>query len=148
MTAEGLFSIANLVAVAGWILLIAAPRNRRATTIAGTLVPLLLAGLYVALLTAHWGDRRGGFSTLRGVSELFSNDWLLLAGWVHYLAFDLFVGTWETRDALERGLSRWLVVPCLLLTFLFGPAGWLAYRLVRAVRDGIAERSADDLTAA
>jgi hypothetical protein len=133
MTAEGVFSLANLIAVAGWILLIGAPRNRRATTVAGTLIPLLLAGLYLALIAAHWGERRGGFSTLRGVSELFSNDWLLLAGWVHYLAFDLFVGTWETRDGLERGISRWLVVPCLLVTFLFGPAGWLAYRLVRAV---------------
>jgi hypothetical protein len=134
MTAEAVFSIVNLVAVAGWILLIAAPRNRRAATVAGTIIPLLLAALYVALLTVHWGERRGGFSTLHGVSDLFSNEWLLLAGWVHYLAFDLFVGTWETRDALVLGISRWLVVPCLLLTFLFGPAGWLAYHVVRGIR--------------
>jgi hypothetical protein len=134
MTAEGLFSIANVVAVAGWILLAGAPRSRRAIAVAGTLIPLLLAALYLALLAVHWGDGRGGFSTLHGVSELFSNDWLLLAGWVHYLAFDLFVGTWEMRDALARGISRWLVVPCLLLTFLFGPVGWLAYLLVRALR--------------
>jgi hypothetical protein len=141
MTAEGVFSIANLVAMAGWILLMAAPRNRRATTVAGTVIPLALAALYLALLTVHWGERRGGFSTLHGVSDLFSNDWLLLAGWVHYLAFDLFVGTWETRDGLARGISRWLVVPCLLLTFLFGPIGWLAYRLVREVRDVIVTKS-------
>jgi len=120
--------------VAGWILLVAAPRNRRATTVAGAVIPLLLAALYLTLLAAHWGERRGGFSTLDGVSDLFSNEWLLLAGWVHYLAFDLFVGTWETRDALTRGISRWLVVPCLLLTFLVGPVGWLAYVLVRAIR--------------
>jgi len=53
---------------------------------------------------------------------------------VHYLAFDLFVGTWETRDAAGRGISRWLVAPCLLLTFLFGPIGWLSYHLVRRAR--------------
>jgi hypothetical protein len=135
MTAEGLFSIANLVAVAGWLLLIAVPRNRRATTVAGTIIPLLLAAFYLSLLTVHWGERRGGFSTLHAVSDLFANQWLLLAGWVHYLAFDLFVGTWETRDALARGISRWLVVPCLLLTFLFGPVGWLAYWLVRTIRE-------------
>ena len=135
MTAEGVFWIANLVAVAGWLLLIAVPRNRRATTVAGTIIPLLLAALYLSLLTVHWGGRRGGFSTLHAVSDLFANEWLLLAGWVHYLAFDLFVGTWETGDALAHGISRWLVVPCLLLTFLFGPVGWLAYHVVRGSRD-------------
>jgi len=135
MTAEGVFSIANLVAVAGWLLLIAVPRNRRAATVAGTIIPLLLAALYLALLTVHWSERRGGFSTLHGAADLFSNQWLLLAGWVHYLAFDLFVGTWETRDAVARGIPRWLVVPCLLLTFLFGPIGWLAYHVARGSRD-------------
>ena len=58
--------------------------------------------------------------------------WLLLAGWIHYLAFDLFVGSWEVRDAQERGIPHLAVVPCLLLTFMFGPAGWFLYNLVRA----------------
>jgi hypothetical protein len=72
----------------------------------------------------------GGFSTLSGVASLFANPWLLLAGWVHYLAFDLLVGTWEARDARERGLPHLLLVPCLVLTFLLGPAGWLLYMTV------------------
>lgn len=131
MTAEGMFSLANVLAIGGWLLLIIAPRSRRATTIAGTVIPLLLSGAYLGLLAFHWSDSRGGFSTLQAVGELFSNPWLLLAGWVHYLAFDVFVGTWETRDAVEHGLSRWLVTPCLLLTFLFGPIGLLAYHAVR-----------------
>src|SRR5215831_3015326 len=76
----------------------------------------------------------GGFSTLAGVGTLFSNPWLLLAGWMHYLAFDLLVGSWELEDAAERGIPHWIVVPCLLLTFMFGPAGWLLYRIVRSIR--------------
>ena len=59
-------------------------------------------------------------------------DGLLLAGWVHYLAFDLFVGSWEVEDARARGVSHWLVLPCLLCTFLAGPAGLGLYLLVRA----------------
>ena len=90
-----------------------------------------LASLYLGLIALHWGDASGSFSSLSGVAELFSNRWLLLAGWTHYLAFDLFVGTWETRDAIARGVSRWLLAPCLVLTFLFGPIGWLAYQIVR-----------------
>jgi hypothetical protein len=68
---------------------------------------------------------------LSSVAMLFSNPWLLLAGWTHYLAFDLFIGSWEVRDARDRGLPHLLVVPCLALTFLFGPAGWLLYLTMR-----------------
>jgi thiosulfate reductase cytochrome b subunit len=134
MSAEQLFSLCNLVALAGWILLIAAPRNIRALTIAGTVVPGVLSSLYLFLLAFNAADARGGFSSLAAVAELFSVQWLLLAGWVHYLAFDLFVGTWETRDAVERGVPRWILAPCLLLTFLFGPIGWLAYQAARRTR--------------
>ena len=69
----------------------------------------------------------GGFSSLAGVAALFSEPWILLAGWTHYLAFDLLVGNWEMRDATKRGIPYMLVLPCLVLTFLFGPAGWLLY---------------------
>jgi hypothetical protein len=65
------------------------------------------------------------------VSVLFRSPYALLAGWIHYLAFDLFTGAWEARDAAQAGISRWLVAPCLLLTFLFGPAGLALYLLLR-----------------
>ena len=134
MNAEIVFSIANLVAVAGWLLLVAVPRNRLATTVAGTVIPLTLSAGYLLLLVVHWGESRGGFSSLHGVADLFANPWLLLAGWVHYLAFDLFVGTWETRDATARGIPRWLLIPCLLLTFMLGPVGFLAYNATRQLK--------------
>jgi hypothetical protein len=134
MSAETLFSAANLIAVAGWLLLLAVPRNRIATTVAGTAIPLLLAVVYLVVLAMNWGNARGSFSTLHGVAELFANPWLLLAGWVHYLAFDLFVGTWETRDAMANGVPRWLLVPSLLLTFMFGPVGFLTYSATRRPR--------------
>src|SRR6266849_4455475 len=103
MTIEALFSTLNLLAIAGWLLLIAAPRDRRAIATAGTVIPALLSGTYLVL---HIRESHGGFSSLRAVAELFSNPWLLLAGWVHYLAFDLLVGTWETTDAAARGISK------------------------------------------
>ena len=56
---------------------------------------------------------------------------IVVAGGIHYLIFDLFVGAWETRDAQRRGISHWLVVPCLLATLMIGPVGLLLYILVR-----------------
>ncbi len=97
------------------------------------LVPGLFAILYTAIVVSLFWRSPGGFSTLASVAVLFSNPWLLLAGWVHYLAFDLLVGSWELQDSRERGIPHLMVLPCLLLTFLFGPAGWLLYRIVRSV---------------
>jgi hypothetical protein len=136
MTPEQLFSIMNLAAVVSWMALALLPRQRWvARTVTGVAVPAMLAAVYVALVAVHWGGP-GGFSSLAAVALLFGNPWLLLAGWVHYLAFDLLVGSWEVRDARDRGVPHLLVIPCLFLTFMFGPAGWLLYQGVRLVARG------------
>lgn len=135
MTPEQLFSLVNALALLSWIALAALPRVRWiAHTLTAVWVPALFGAIYLVLIATHIGSSDGGFSTLAGVAALFTDPWLLLAGWIHYLAFDLFVGSWEVRDAQERGVSHWLVVPCLALTFLFGPIGFLAYRAVRLTR--------------
>ena len=135
MTPEPLFSVLNMVALAAWLLLAIFPGRPLITrTIAGTAVPAFFAAAYSAMIAGAWGSSDGGFSSLDGVASLFMNRWLLLAGWTHYLAFDLLVGVWEVRDSIERRIPHFLVVPCLALTFMFGPAGWLLYQLIRRVR--------------
>jgi hypothetical protein len=131
MTAEQLFPVLNLMALAAWLPLVLLPRVRWTATLVPVLMPSLLAIVYVVLLAATLGRSEGGFSSLAGVSALFDNSWVLLAGWTHYLAFDLFIGGWEVRDAQRRGVPHLLVVPALLLTFLFGPAGLLLYLALR-----------------
>jgi len=132
MNVEQIFFLANLLAMAGWLLLIFAGRTRWAAPVAcGVILPLLFAVLYAGLLAGHLAGSPGSFQTLAGVSALFENRWLLLAGWVHYLAFDLFIGAWQVRDARVQDISHLLVIPCLILTFLFGPVGLLLYFLIR-----------------
>jgi hypothetical protein len=132
MTIDGVFTACNLVAMAGWILLLTLPRQRRALTIAGTTIPLTLAAVYLVLFVLHARGSSGGFSSLAAVAQLFENRWLLLAGWVHYLAFDLFIGAWQTRDAMARRVPRLLLAPCLVMTFMLGPIGLLCYHALRA----------------
>ena len=133
MSPNQVFSIANLVAMCGWLLLIVAPGKKWAThVVAGVAIPAIFAGIYSILIAIYFFASDGGFSSLTDVATLFSNPWLLLAGWLHYLAFDLLVGGWEVRDARARGINHLLVVPCLITTFLFGPAGWLVYLGVRS----------------
>ena len=96
-------------------------------------IPLALAIVYLVLIVLHFAKSPGGFGTLAQVAQLFQNPWLLLAGWIHYLAFDLFLGAWQAREAQRLGISHFLVVPCLLLTFLFGPIGFLVFWAIRSV---------------
>ena len=134
MTPHQIFSIANVVALCCWLLLVIVPGKKWVTTVvAGVAVPAVFAAVYSIIIAINYGGSEGGFGSLSDVALLFGNPWLLLAGWIHYLAFDLLVGSWEARDSRERGIAHLVVVPCLILTFLFGPAGWLLYLGVRSL---------------
>ena len=135
--ADALFSAASALALAGWIALAAAPLRRGLAVAAARWLAALLCGGYATFL-AHgllFGDalpEQAGFGSLDAVAALFASREALLAGWVHYLAFDLFVGSWQVEDAPAARLPHALVLVCLLLTFVAGPAGLLAYLLLRA----------------
>ena len=129
------FSLSNALAMLGWIALAVSPPGARwrrvAHLFAGRVVPLVLAAVYVVLFaTTGMGD--GGYGSLDAVRRLMAIPEILTAGWLHYLAFDLFVGTWIAEQAGELGIPHLVVLPLLLLTFLFGPAGLLAFVVVRA----------------
>ena len=132
MSPETIFSICTKLVLPGWLLLLFAPRWKwTARFIAACVLPLALAIVYLFIIATHFGHSEGGFGSLADVGLLFRNPYNLLAGWIHYLAFDLFVGAWEVRDARRLGIHHLLVVPCLVLTFLFGPVGLLLYFLLR-----------------
>ncbi len=132
-----LFALANGLAMLSWLALAVSPHGARWTPrvrqIAGRFVPLLFAVAYVALFLAK-GMGGGGYDSLAAVQRLFAVPELLLAGWLHYLAFDLFVGAWIAGRAGAIGLPHLVVLPLLLLTFMFGPAGLLAFALIQALR--------------
>lgn len=133
-----LFSAVNAVALAGWSLLVATLFVRRLRpwgwALAGRWLPALFGLLYAALIAGSLGGE-GGFGSLEAVRTLFADDHALLAGWLHYLAFDLFVGRWIAERGVTRGRSPWLLVPVLIATFVLGPVG-----LVLALLLGLAER--------
>jgi hypothetical protein len=100
----------------------------------GFVVPVLFAVVYIACIGKGFAESRdGGFGSIAGVRALFGNDSALVAGWLHYLAFDLFVGSWIVRRGIKEGLNPVLLLLCLPVTFLFGPVGFLTYWVVRAV---------------
>ncbi len=133
MTPATLFQIANLLPLPIWALWVLAPHSQPARALArGTWPWAALAALYTALLVfalARQGFDPTAFGTLEGVMALFTSPWVALAGWVHYLCFDLFVARWIMNDAPDAGYR---LAPILILTLLFGPAGLLCYLALRS----------------
>lgn len=128
-----LFQYSGPLVLMGWLALALAPlAPRLAQIVAGLVIPAILSVAYTALILVHWADAPGGFGSLADVMALFTDPPVALAGWVHYLAFDLLIGAWITRTARAEGIPHLLILPCLALTFLFGPAGFLAFLILRA----------------
>ncbi|RYF93834.1 MAG: DUF4281 domain-containing protein [Caulobacteraceae bacterium] len=133
-----LFMAANLTAMVLWAALILArffkPLRRVVDPAAGYVAPALFAVGYLVLVVAFIGRAEGDMGSLAGVAAMFSLPEMLLAGWLHYIAFDLFVGGWIARTGDAEGVSPWLLAPILAATLIFGPIGFLAFVVVRLVR--------------
>jgi hypothetical protein len=132
MTPAAIFSVVNVLPLPIWLVWMAAPSSRPARTLArstwpwAVLAALYLACLVVALLERGFDPR--AFGSLAGVMGAFDVEWIALAGWIHYLCFDLFVARWIMNDAPDAGY--WLT-PILFLTLMFGPVGLLCYLAAR-----------------
>lgn len=129
-----LFSIANTIAMFTWIVLIIYPYSDRLRQII-IAVPITLLGLAYAYLviSSFQMDTFNDFGSLEGVMSLFQNQGAVLAGWIHYLAFDLMVGLYISSNAQKVGINRWFILPSLLLTFMLGPMGLLSYLSLRTL---------------
>ena len=133
MTLDNAFQLANTLVLPHWLLMIVAPRWRGTQWLMNTLlIPGLLAVMYIFYLFTSGSDLDfRSFSTLAGVVSLFKQDQAVLAGWIHYLAFDLVAGSWILKNGQKRSINHLLLVPCLLLCFMLGPCGLLLYLIIR-----------------
>lgn len=142
---DAVFSIINIIALLGWVTLIAMPRRETLLTLvlyaAVGLLCLIYAVLFAGLISGALDPIRqagtaGSLSeyTVDGLMQLFQSRGGIAVGWTHYLAFDLFVGLWIARDADHKRFSRWVQAPILLLTFFAGPLGLLIWIVVRERR--------------
>eukprot|EP00549_Striatella_unipunctata_P024659 CAMPEP_0118724758 /NCGR_PEP_ID=MMETSP0800-20121206/32768_1 /TAXON_ID=210618 ORGANISM="Striatella unipunctata, Strain CCMP2910" /NCGR_SAMPLE_ID=MMETSP0800 /ASSEMBLY_ACC=CAM_ASM_000638 /LENGTH=125 /DNA_ID=CAMNT_0006633393 /DNA_START=225 /DNA_END=602 /DNA_ORIENTATION=+ len=87
---------------------------------------------FVSLIVTDSLPKDASFDSLQGITTLFNNPNGVFVGWVHYLVFDLLVGRMIVMDAaINRDIPYWLhivvVCPCLVLTLMAGPMGWMSY---------------------
>jgi len=130
-----LFRFSNLLVLPLWALMILLPRWQwTARIVRSPWVSASPALLYAVLVLPRLGEIWLAVSqpTLTGVAMLLGSPAGATIAWVHFLAFDLFVGRWIYLDSQARRVSAWLLAPVLFLTLMLGPAGFLFYLIVRS----------------
>jgi Domain of unknown function (DUF4281) len=135
---EKIFEVANIWAILCWLVLGFAPKREAVLPylfyLGSGLLAITYAGLIIPLMAGlidPGGPQSGDFSSLAGVMALFDSKGGATIGWIHYLAFDLFVGIWVARNADRHGYMRWVQIPILFFVFMLGPIGLTLYLLLR-----------------
>jgi hypothetical protein len=130
------FGVLNALVLPWWGVWLAVPRSRLAARLAGhTAVFLALGGVYLALMLSAVADGSLGigavsldFDSLRAG---LAGPRAFLAGWTHYLAFDLFCGAWIVREARRLDVAPRIE---LFFTLVTGPIGLALFLARRAWR--------------
>lgn len=133
MSPSKLFALASLSVLPAWLLLTLLPRWKWTRVIAAYITPTLLAVAWTILMGHQFAPHGGGFGSLEQLTELTRAPYILVAVWLHNLILDVFLGSWEVRDAQRLGVPHGYVIPCLAVTFLAGPLGLLVYFAVRVM---------------
>ncbi len=131
---ETLFKLSSLAVLPFWALMIFLPRwSATKRLMSSPLVCAAPAALYAALVIPRFAEvwRAVSSPELLGVAALLGSPVGATVGWLHFLAFDLFVGRWIYLDGRERGVHAWVMAPVLFLTLMLGPCGFLLYLIVR-----------------
>ncbi|MEM8894382.1 MAG: ABA4-like family protein [Bacteroidota bacterium] len=134
MTLDQIFSLTNGLATVGWALLLFTPTWHVTRKVAfSLLIPALLCLAYLLAMIAFPSESGIDFSSLESVVAMFAQREVVLVGWIHYLAFDLFVGLWISSNARQHGIKHLYIVIPLVFTFMLGPIGLLVYLVLRAI---------------
>lgn len=133
MTAAFVFQLVNALVLPAWISLVFFPKKSWRPLVVYSIAVLMALVYAVYVLSGLDQFNAEAFSTLAGVKALFATDQAILTGWIHYLVFDLLVGHWLLQESQKHNIPHAWMIPCLLLCFMFGPVGFLAYTLVRSI---------------
>ena len=139
-TIEMIYLWVNVGVIPFWLILLFFPQSKICGIFVTSIFPFLVLGsLYIYLLYYFYNSGYEfnenfrlylGFFDLR---DLFENEAFLILFWVHFLAINLFCGSWITRDGQKLFISKYLIFFPLILSYFIGPVGILLYWLIRII---------------
>ena len=138
MTLATVFSIVGMIAMPMWVLMVFLPKWKVTKFLMDfKVIPVVLSLVYVFYIFQSMKIEGAlDFGSFASVMTMFTKENVVLAGWVHYLAFDLLVGIWMLSKNEELKINQFIMAPCLLGTFMFGPVGFLLFMIVKTIKKG------------
>ena len=130
MIYETIFNVFNTGILFFWLALMVFPKSKFTQKITDfPWVPLVIAFGYIYFLSTTEGTFSADFSSLSGLTQMFqnANPQGVAAGWLHYLAFDFWVGCWMLKDSQKKQIKHVFVLLPMLCTFMLGPVGIIIY---------------------
>ena len=135
MSNATMFMLVNYAVMPFWLLMLVLPHHKITNILVHSgVVPMIYGVVYACYFVIGFvmgGPEGGSMGSLEGLMIAFTSETAIIAGWVHYLVFDMFVGSWQVRDARRVGIPHVAILIPLILTFVAGPLGLMIYVIMR-----------------
>jgi len=138
LTHENIYLWANFAILPFWLMLMIIPNSKFTQFFVNSIIlPLILSATYIyiiyqAVLTNEpIFDVFKLYLSLDNLYILFATESFLLVFWLHFIALNLFLGSWISRDGIKYNIPRSLVFLPLILVYLTGPLGLVFYWIIR-----------------
>ena len=138
LTFENIYLWINFGILPFWLMLIILPNSKFTQFFVNSIIlPLILATTYIyiiyqtILLDESIIDIFKLYLSLDNLYTIFATESFLLIFWLHFLALNLFLGSWIARDGVKYNMSRGLVSVPLILVYFTGPLGLVLYWIIR-----------------
>ena len=137
-TIDMIFLWLNIGVIPFWFILMFFPNSKVCGVFVSSIFPIFTLSviyLYLVYYFFIYGyDFTQNFNLylgLNSLSELFSEAAFLIIFWTHFLAINLFCGSWIVSDSRKFSISKILIFIPLIITYFTGPLGILIYWLIR-----------------
>lgn len=140
---DTIFNIINIIPLPVWLLMIFAPKsNITHKIVKSNITSIIIAIIFVILNIVYSTNDTDvfditGFFSFDTIAYVFTKKSIVLICWVHYLAFDLLIGSWIFLDNFNNNnqVHHLLMILCFILTYTFGPSGFLLYIIVKKLKN-------------
>ena len=137
-TLENIYLWTNFGVLPFWLMIIIIPNSKLTQFFVNSIiVPLILSVAYVfifyqtILLDESIFDIFNLYLGLDNLYTVFATENFLLIFWLHFIALNLFLGSWVSRDSVKYNISRNVALIPLILIYFTGPLGLVLYWMVR-----------------
>lgn len=138
LTFENIYMWTSFGILPFWIMLIIIPNSKVTQFFVNSIIlPLILSTTYIyviyqtVLLDEPISDIIRFYLSLDSLYTVFATESFLLIFWLHFVALNLFLGSWISRDGIKYNINRNLIFVPLILVYFTGPLGLVLYWIIR-----------------